>query len=137
MIKQIADGITSKFTGSALATAIGGRLYRDEAMQGVAFPFCVFHIIDSQNVDTFSEKGEYYRIQFNIWHKYTTTMTNAKASLDTLESNLRSLYDWATLTISGWTNTAMRFSGSRPAFSEDDDVVGVIVEYETYIFKSR
>ena len=137
MIAQIATGIMSKYTGSALASSLTGGLWRDEAKQGVVFPYGVFHIIDVLGNDTFTEKCEFARIQFDLWSKYSASVSDARATLDTLESALRTLYDWTTLTISGWSNAGMRFISSRPAFSEDENVVGVIIEYETYISKSR
>jgi len=137
MIAQIATGITAEYTGSALASILTGGLWREKAKQDVTFPYSVFHIIDDLQYETFSEEMEYSRIQFDLWSKYSGTETEAIATLDALESALRTLYDYATLTISGWSTTEMRFLGSRPAFSEDDKIEGVIIEYEIYIFKSK
>lgn len=135
MIAQIATGITSKYTGSALASSLTGGLWRDEAKQGVSFPCGIFTVIDSLNTETFTEDMEFFRIQFDLWAQYSSSTTDARATLDTLESALRTLFDNATLTISGWTNIGMRWIGTRPGYSEDDQVVGLIVEYETYIQK--
>lgn len=212
MIAQIATGITSKYTGSALASSLTGGLWRDEAKQGVSFPYGVFTVIDSLNTETFTERMEYFRIQFDLWAKYskytastiafnenapsadsitdsasgltgfgavagckigitgstsndkivtsasisagtitvsgsddftaelagssiTLSVVDAKEVLDLLETALRTLYDEVALTISGWSNTKMRWIGTRPGYSEDDQVVGVIIEYETYIQK--
>lgn len=118
---------------STLICAYTGMFWRDEAKQGVSFPYCVFTIIDGQRLDTFTEKMEYYRIQFTLWHKYSGSISDAKASLDVLESALNDLFDNAILTISGWSCAGMINLGNRPAFSEDEDIVGVIVEYVTYI----
>lgn len=137
MIAQIAQGIMAKYTGSALATSLTGGLWRETAKQDVSFPYGTFNIIDNVQMDGFTEKLEIARVQFNLWAKYTSSTTNPTSTLDSLESALRTLYDYATLTITSWTNLGMYYQSSRPAFSEDDDVVGVIVEYLTYITKSR
>lgn len=133
--------LTGFTTGSSYALsqtllcAYTGYLWRETAKQDVSFPFGTFNIIDDLQNDTFTENMEFSRIQFNLWSKYSSSVADAIAQLDILESALRALYDYVTLTISGWTNTGLRFLSSRPAFSEDDEIVGVIVEYETYIQK--
>lgn len=137
MIAQIVTGITTKYTGSALASSLTGGLWRDKAPDNVSFPFGVFTIVDGQQMDGYTEAIEFYRIQFTIYHKYTTSITDANSSLDSLESALRTLFDYTTLTITSWTNLGMYYQGNRPAYSEVDDVVGVIVEYISYITKSR
>lgn len=213
MIAQIASGIANKYSGSALASALTGGLWRDQAKQGVAYPFAVFSVIDDLNEETFSEDMEYARIQFTIWAKcsrynattisfkenapsadaildsasgllgfgavagckinisgstsndktitsasisagtitisgsddladeaagdsVTLSVVDVKEVLDLLESTLRTLFDDTTLTITGWSNVGLNWIGSRPAFSEDENIDGVIIEYETYIQKS-
>lgn len=130
MIAQIAEGIMTEFSGSALSTSVGDRIYRDSAKQNETMPYIVFTVITSENYDTYNENIEYHHIMFYIWANLTIT---AYSGLDSLESALRTLFDNTVLTISGWTNLMMRWVNTRPANSEDDQVIGVMVEYETYI----
>ncbi len=130
MISQVAEGIMTKFSGSALSTSVGGRIYRDSAKQNETMPYIVFTCISDIQADTFNEDLEYHHWMFYIWADLTNT---GYSGLDSLESALRSLFDNVVLTISGWTNLLMRWVGTRPAISEDDNVIGVMIEYEGYI----
>lgn len=137
MISQIATGIMNKYTGSTLASNLTGGLWRDEAKQGVTFPYGVFTVISNVNEDTFTENIEFIRIQFTIWHKASSDVADVKSSLDTLESYLRGLYDYATLSITSWVNLGMYYLFSRPAYSDNEEISGVIIEYKTWITKTR
>jgi len=130
MIAQVAEGIMAEFTGSALSTSVGGRIWRDSAPQNTTMPYIVFTSISNTQYDTYNEDLEYHHIMFYI---YVNLETTGYTGLDALESALRALFDNTVLTISGWTDLMMRWMGSRPANSEDDKVIGIMVEYETYI----
>ena len=134
---DVAKGIISKFTGSAFATAIGaGKLYREEAPQDAILPYCVFNFISNLNVETYTEHREYDHIQFTIWTNDLNPDT-ASTGLDALLLALRTLYDGAVLTVTNWTNLNLRWISERSAISEDSQVIGSIIEYETYITKSK
>lgn len=135
-IAQVAEGIMAKFSGSALSTTVGGRIWRDSAKQNETMPYIVFTSITSDDYPMVSgERIEYHHVIFYI---YTDDINPATAStgLDALESALYDLFNGQILTISGWTATAFLYKGSRPANSEDDNVIGVIMEFETYIQKT-
>jgi hypothetical protein len=133
-IANVATGIMSKYTGSALASVLTGGLYRETAPQDVSFPYGVFNWVNNLGVGVFSATMEYHHLQFTIW---TNDLNSATAStgLDALVSALTTLFDYAILTVTGWTATRMVFKGERPAISEDERVIGAIVEYELYISK--
>jgi hypothetical protein len=134
---NVAKGIDSKFTGSAFETAIGaGKLYREEAPQDASLPYCVFNFISTLNNDTFTEDMEYHHIQFTIWTNNLNPDT-ATTGLDALILALRTLYDGVILTVTSWTNLNLRWISERPAISKDNQVIGSIIEYETYITKSK
>ena len=135
-IANVATGIMSKYTGSALATVLTGGVHREQAPQDTSFPYVVFNWVSNLNVDTFTEDREYDHIQFTIW---TNDLNQATAStgLDALVLALRTLFDGVVLTVTGWTNLNLRWIGERPAISEDERVIGAIIEYETYISKSK
>ena len=134
MISDVAKGIITKYTGSALASVLTGGMWQGVAKQDVSSPYCVFIIVDAQNQQTYSKAMEFHRVQFTIW---TTDINPATAStgLNALETALRTLYDGAVLTVTGWTNLGMIYDTSRPAYSEDGRVIGVIIEYYTWITK--
>lgn len=135
MIAQVASGIMAKFSGSALSIAVGGRIWRDKAKQNETMPYIIFACISANNYDTFLTNMEAQHWVFYIWTNDLNPDT-ASTGLDALESALRELYDNTVLTITGWKNLIMRYGASRPAISEDDDVIGVMIEYKTYIQKN-
>ena len=67
----------------------------------------------------------------------TLMVTDAQAGLDVLEASLKSLFDRAKLTITSWNNPAMLWDSSRPAYSEDDIIVGTHIDFVTWIDKTR
>ncbi len=133
MIADVAKGIKTKFSGSTLSTLVGGRLYRDSAKQNETMPYVVFTCISDNQADTYNEDLEYHHWMFYIWCNLETT---GYSGLDALESALRALFDNSVLTISGWTNLIMRWAGTTPVISEDDNVIGIMIGYEGYIQKT-
>jgi hypothetical protein len=133
-IEDVATGIMSKYTGSALASVLTGGLYIEAAPQDVSFPFGVFNWVGDLPIGVFGGTMEYHHLQVTI---LTNDLNPATAStgLGALISALKTLFDYAILTVSGWTATAMVFKGEKPAISEDERVIGRLVEYELYISK--
>ena len=135
MIADIMKGIKTKYTGSALAGVLTGGIWDTQAPEGTAFPYAVVQAFGMTD-ETYTEKVEFYRIQFNI----ITDNLNKSASsvgLNALESALRTLFDNTKLTVSDWTNTGMIWQKSDEIFSYSNKVIGVMIEYETYISKSK
>lgn len=133
-ISDVSKGIYAKFVGSALATVLTGGMYDEDAPQDAAFPYGVFSNVTCLQDDTYTEDGEYQRWQFTIWTNNLNKRT-ATSGLDALVTALKTLYDDASLTVTGWTPTAMRFIAERAAYSDDSLVIGAIVEYELYIYQ--
>ena len=134
-ISDIMIGIKTKYTGSALAGVLTGGIWDTQAPEGTAFPYAVVQVFAISD-ETYTEKVELYRILFNI---ITNNLNKSAATtgLNALESALRTLFDNAILTVSGWTNTGMIWQKSDEIFSFSNKVIGVMVEYETYISKSK
>jgi len=133
MISDIMNGIKTKYTGSALASVLTGGIWDGQAPESTAFPYAVVQAF-AMNDDTYEDDIEFYRIQFNL----ITNNLNKSATttgLNALESALRTLFDKTVLTVTGWTNTGMRWIKSDEIFSFSNKVIGVMVEYETYISK--
>lgn len=129
--------IKTKYSGSALETALGtNKMYDTQAPEGTAHPYCIVSVVDTVDAGTFTEDMEYIRVQFSI---ITNELNKAKATtgLNALEITLRALFDDTVLTVSGWTNVGLQWKSSSPIFSYNTKVIGVSIEYETYIFKSK
>jgi len=135
-IANVAAGIMSKYTGSALDTILTGDLHKDKAPQDVVPPYAVFEWVSCLPNNTFGEIIEYHHLQFTIWTDDLNPAT-ASTGLDALVTALKTLFDYTILSITNWTATNMVFLGERPAMSEDGRVIGAIVEYVLYIFKPK
>lgn len=98
----LLTGIMTKLSGSSLATAIGSRLYADEAPQNTTFPYVVFFIVSANQQDTFSYKVDDVLIQFSIFSN-----SPGLTEITGIYNNLIALFDDAALTISGKTQIWM------------------------------
>lgn len=97
-MNNLLSGLMTKLTGSALSTYVGGRIYLDEAPEGVVFPYVVFFIVTSSKDKTFSEEYREALMQFSLFS------TSASATeITTMYNNLSSLLDECSLTITGYT----------------------------------
>jgi hypothetical protein len=126
MIDRVAEGIKTKFTGSALAGNVTGIYFNDVPPQ-TDLPYVVFFDISNLNDDTFGRDGEFYRIQFSVFVQERSIV--ADNGMKEIYEDLRSLYDQATLTMTGWTNYMCRFLAmhNMPTIS---GVLHRVVDYE-------
>lgn len=90
-------------THNTFYTAIGGRLYLDEAPQGAIFPYCTMHIIAGSYDWQFKETFEDTLIQFSLFDFSPSAVTVENAF-----TNLKDLFDWCTLSVSGYGFLYMR-----------------------------
>lgn len=102
-MKALFDAIMTKSTGSTFITACTGGLHREYAPQKKVMPYAVMHLVTGYPKDTFKEYIEYYKVQFNIYSDAAAATT-----IDDIASKLMTLYDWCTLTITGYTHIYMR-----------------------------
>lgn len=69
-------------------TAIGGRLFQEEAPEGTIYPYAVFKHINNNQIDTFKNKMDNIIIQFSIFSEKSSSteihdaMTHLKALFD-------------------------------------------------------
>ena len=109
---SLFKGIYTEFTGSALATQIGNRLYLNEAPQGVQFPYAVYHLItgitDWEFCPTAGDWNlDEVMIQFDLFSDNLRELSE----INTMYANLKTCYDWALLTMPGgsaYTHLYMR-----------------------------
>lgn len=106
-MQALFSGLYSEFTGStgagSLYTLLGGRLHPIEAPQGSAYPYGVYHLISDVPEYTFNETIENAIIQFNLFDD-----NNSATNINTEFTALTTLYDWSTISISGYTSVYMR-----------------------------
>lgn len=97
-MNNLLAAIMTKCSGSALSSDVGGRIFLDEAPEGSAFPYVVFKIIASTPQDTFKNSIEDTLIQFSLF-----SISDGAAEITDMYADLRSLFDWQALTITGNT----------------------------------
>jgi len=95
-VKNLLTAITTKTSGSALSTAVGGRIFLDQAPAKVIFPYIVWFIVTSNPEKTFTEDFENILIQFSIF-----STASSAAEIADIYAALDALYDECTLTITG------------------------------------
>jgi hypothetical protein len=98
-MNNILTAIYSKFSGSALSSAVGGRIYLDRAPDGCQFPYVVYSIISAVPDDNFKTDMDNIYIQFSLFSD-----SEGATEITTMYNNLKTLFDNAVLTITGSTN---------------------------------
>jgi uncharacterized membrane protein (GlpM family) len=88
--------IYGKLAGSTLSTAIGGRMYLDQAPDKPTFPYVVFFIVSSVPEKTFTEDMSETLIQFSIY-----SASSSATEISAIYAALKTLYDECSLTITG------------------------------------
>ena len=131
-MEVLLKGIYSKKTGSSFNTAIGGRLYLHEAPQQATFPYCVYYLITNTPDDTFTESGEEFTIQFNIFSN-----KNSASEVNTLYGYLKTLYEHTTLSITGYNHTHTWRNFATLIRDEENNIWQYSVEYRIRIDKTR
>ena len=99
-MKTLLAGIMAKTTGSALSTAVGGRISKEgKAAARTTYPHVTFELPITGQQDTFSHDIDDSTLQFNIYHNSASGSAIAE-----LHDLLRALFDDAVLTVTGYTN---------------------------------
>lgn len=114
-MKYLTTAIYGKLSGSTFSTAIGGRLFKGQAPDGVEYPYSVYTVVTDVPVRTFSEIYEDVLIQFSIF-----SIASGTTEIEDAYSNLKTLYDEKSLTITGSTLVWMRRSNT--IFSVEDHI---------------
>lgn len=85
---NLTTAIYSKFSGSDLSTAIGGRLFKGQAPDGADYPFCVFFVVTDTPDRTFTEDFQDVVVQFSLF-----SITSGTTEVENLYNYLNALYD--------------------------------------------
>ena len=132
-MQVLFNGIYSKFTGSTgagtLYTLLGGRLHPNEAPQESAYPYGVYYLISDVPEYTFSETIETALIQFNLFDD-----NSSATDINTAFTALTTLYDWATITIDGYTSVYMQRELSY--LLRESDVWNYMIQYRLVFQKN-
>ena len=109
-------------------TDMGGRLYYERAPYDPTYPYCVYQFIaekpDWYFGETTPDTVEELMVQFTIYDK----RENGLSTMEGYVNHLHSLYDWCSLTISGYTLMSMQRMSSVPP-TELDDVRQAMTTY--------
>lgn len=130
MNDKILTGIFTKFSGSALSTALGARMYSRYAPQGTAFPYATVDISSLISDWTFTEDIEDADVLFNLYSKSTS-----ETEITGLLNNLISLYDDCTLTVTGYTPLFMQRDITRSLSNPEYGIRQYSVIYNLEIIK--
>lgn len=95
-MNNLLTAIYGKLAGSTLTTAIGGRMYLDQAPDKPTFPYVVFFIVSSVPEKTFTEDLSETLIQFSIY-----SASSSATEISAIYAALKTLYDECSLTITG------------------------------------
>ncbi|OPY74915.1 MAG: hypothetical protein A4E65_03692 [Syntrophorhabdus sp. PtaU1.Bin153] len=97
-MNNLLSAIMTKCSGTDLSTAVGGRIYLDEAPDSAEFPYVVFSIVSASPEDTFKDKLDDVLIQFSIF-----STSRGATEITDIHGHLIALFDDAALSITGDT----------------------------------
>lgn len=97
-MNNLLQAIMTKISGSALSSDVGGRIFLDEAPDGVEFPYVVFFIVSDVPEDAFAKDGEVVTIQFSLF-----SASQGAAEITDMYADLKALFDDCAMTITSNT----------------------------------
>lgn len=136
-MKALTTAIYGLLAGTTLNTAIGGRLYKIRAPQGVTAPYIVFFVINDVYNPTFTEDIEEVLIQFSIFSEASGT-----TEIEDIYDKLKLVYDNQTFAPTGNTVWIMQRQNATLTSGEADVEAGTgeyfqyDVDYEVVMSKS-
>jgi len=110
--------------------SIGGRFYYQEAPQETTYPYCVYFLINTEYEFTFLTDFERALVLFNLYGD-----TNSSEETGEIQEYLKTLFDWCSLTISGYTHLKMERNFSDTSRFDADKVWQCVVQYTLLIQK--
>jgi len=99
-MKNLDTAIYSKFTATvegshnSLYTSIGGRMYKNKAPEGAAFPYCVYMDVSNTPIYPGGKTIEQTLIQFSLF-----SILSSSSEIEDMLIYLWALYDDCSLTI--------------------------------------
>lgn len=123
---------TSYGQHNTLYNYVNGQLYNERAKQTATLPYVVFHIIDVVPEWNFGSEFERVRVQFDL-----LSGDNSPVEVGNMFEALKALYDWQTLSITGYDHIGMRRESSRKTRDMTDDEWNYSVDYEVFFEKQN
>lgn len=105
---NLTKAIYSQFSGSALSTAIGGRLFKGQAPEGADYPYIVYQVVTNTPDHDFSNDYENTIVQFSIF-----SITSSTVEIENCYTDLKALYDEQDFSITGSDLVWMRRSNAN------------------------
>ena len=106
-MKALTTAIYSQLAGSALSTAVGGKMFKGRDPDGTSFPYVIFFVVTDMPDRTFTEDYENVIIQFSLFSTASGT-----TEIEDMFTHLKTLYDEKPFTITGSTLVWMRRSNT-------------------------
>jgi len=132
-MKTLFTGIYNLFAPGgakpAFYTSLTGKMYLTEAPQNTAYPYAIYHLIANDYDFTFQDDLEEFIIQFSI---YDDKMSASNIT-DYFE-NLKTLYDWASPVVTGYSTTWMIREFAE--LLRLDDVWQYVIQYRVLLHKT-
>lgn len=127
-MQVLFQAIYSKFSGNVdLSGAVTG-MHLTEAPQGSVYPYIVYHKISGVPDYTYTEDMENMLIQFNIFDDNSSSTT-----INDIYKKLKALYDYCSLTVSGWNSIYMRRELDN--LTKENDIWNYFLQYRLEIQK--
>ena len=136
-MKALTTAIFGRLAGTTLATAIGSRMYKNRAPQGVVAPYIVFFVVSDVYTPTFSEDIEQVILQFSIFSEASGT-----TEIEDIYDKLKLVYDNQTFAPTGNTVWIMTRQNATLTSGEADVAAGTgeyfqyDVDYEVVMSKT-
>lgn len=132
-MKELAAAITAHFNvANSLKTALGGQMYPFEADQSATFPYGIYYLIDENTDLNFSDEVAEIDVQFSLFSE-----SSSPGEAFTLGGYLKSLFDDAALTVSGFDCLQFKRTGARTIRDEEMNTYTFIGEYSAILEKAR
>lgn len=133
-MNELLTAITTKVneqnpSHNAFYNSIGGRFYSFKAPQDTDSPYCVLHLINNKYDFTFTEDFADVKLRFTIYSDYKYSQSEAS----TIFNNLKSLFDWVELTVSGYTHFICKRNFSNLEWIDAEEVWQYVVEYDLFL----
>ena len=129
-MNSVRTAIYDKYTASALTYGF----YYGKAPQESSFPYIVFFDVSNMNDVDFGEEREDLLVQFNIF-----SQNNSPTESETILTNVRSLFDDCSLTVTDWRHLYMQRGNtySNNDYAQVPPIHGFSVEYDILIEKDK
>ena len=113
--------------GNDLKNILSGMFF-EKAPQGQTYPYGVYHLTSNRPNWTYTEDMRNFIIDFNLYDN-SSSSTNINSAYE----ELKKLYDWTTLSVTGWSSIYMKRELDN--LTRDNDIWNYFVQYRLEIQK--